>query len=276
MNPESDDELDFRDEAEAASETLLAAGRRHGGAPPPAGAPLGENTSYCVRAPGGGRGALRGFRWPVLLALVVGLGGVGAGGLIIFLQNRGIIGPAKVPAPPGARRPAMTPDSEVPLIVVAAACSLTGMATLFLIPTLQRRRVMSIVGQRAWGARLPGAGGVIPVSVEDQSTMEGVKVVADDIGILMPEPDARRVRIEGVSHRYLIRAPDLVSLDLEASRYHERVLVTYHIGDVVLSLAVVHEGIGAAFWRQITGRPSALYRRMSECLEDEGLSQESE
>jgi hypothetical protein len=88
------------------------------------------------------------------------------------------------------------------------------------------------LGRRRDGLRaLPGVSRVFSVDIEDASTFTKQTKAPKDLGFLGLDPVNRRIVIEGVVHRYVIRAEDVICI--ESVRFRDTVgtEVAYRIGD---------------------------------------------
>jgi hypothetical protein len=76
--------------------------------------------------------------------------------------------------------------------------------------------------------------------LENGLTYDVPKITPEDLVLLVAEPAAGRLLLEGASHRYVIFREDVVSVQFGRPNF-----VTYRIGDVQLKLALVSGHLGA-------------------------------
>jgi hypothetical protein len=241
---------DFRDDAVAASEALLAQRGGH------AADPLDAHVSFCLRAAGEGDEVLRRAKRRLLLAGVLGFSGIVAGGLIAFwLKLHGVSSEAE----------------EWRMLGVAAACSVGGFALLFTQISLLRRLVRRRVRERldAMGAQTEQLR-PIPVTIGSWSSGVAFKIMPEDAGLLILQPEQRSVRIEGMTHRYFIRAADCSSVTLSGgeSQYSETgVRVTYRTAAaVVLDISIKPDSTMKQVGYSLSGKVPALFDQVRSCL----------
>jgi hypothetical protein len=110
-----------------------------------------------------------------------------------------------------------------------------------MFPVLEPVWIWNHFRARAAAANWLAGASIIIVRVEDASTYERFKLVVEEHGILYPCGDDC-VRIEGVTHRYLIRARDVVQLKHVKRGIADVVFLSYRIGPEVLGLAIT--GVG--------------------------------
>ena len=183
---------DFRDAPVAASELAVADAARAN--PSLASDPLRAGMSLCLRAPGDGQSVRRRLKWDVLARAVLGLGGLVGGAVLgVMHENHRDVFGFKV--------------SGGVWLAVAVCCSLGGIFMLISAAGAARRKVRRHVAQRI---RLDGRPPI--VELEETRTFSKMKAVTEDLGVVLMYPEQRCVVIEGVTHRYLIYAEDVVEV----------------------------------------------------------------
>lgn len=93
------------------------------------------------------------------------------------------------------------------------------------------------------------------VSVEDPATASRVKVLDDDIAAMFADPARRLILLEGFSHRYVIRAEDVVEYYPRVFVAVPSVVVAFRVGgsDRMLQLKLAQVVLTAD--RDESGRP---------------------
>ena len=108
------------------------------------------------------------------------------------------------------------------------------------------------------------------MGLEDTATFDRPKVIPEDVGFMLLHPEQRCVQIEGLHCRYLIHADD-VNLILMPPTKTRAVQITYHIGDVPLSLTIITDSVKKQVFWQLTGRSGTLYDVMRAVLEPKAI-----
>jgi hypothetical protein len=240
---------DFRDAAVAASEALLA---QRGGTVDD---PFPADVSFCLRASEDGEQVLRQSRRRLILAAILGIAGIAGGGAIALW---------------GMSQHFSNDAEESNVLLIAGCCSLGGFAVLIGYLMWLRRMVRRRVGDRL--DDLPRQGNHRPTSVtlENTATAHVPKAMTEDAALLILHPERRCVRIEGISHRYFIRAEDCESVTLAGgeTQYYSsaRFRIVYRIGDVALDISVAPDAVLKQIGWQLSGRIPALYDQLRRCL----------
>jgi hypothetical protein len=229
--PANDDlSTDFRSRAVAATEMI----RRS----VPAGISLeSAGISGCfVRQP-----SLSRFRMPIKAVVgasaILGLGGLASGPILLCL-HKGI-------AP-----------------YIAFCCSLAG-SQLLLFPTFfERWIVRSLLRPSENDLKAPTRG--IHVALEFAPTYGAFKILAEDVGLIYPHPEARFVKMSGLSYDYVIHGKDVVGLLLHSNG--KTVLIDYLVGEERLSIAILPRSVLAEFRRQTLGSDASLFERVQNAL----------
>ena len=229
---------DFRAEAVTASTELL---RAHSGDASEAG------VSYCIPADADGRDYLAELRRRSIVAMVLGIGGIAAGGVIALI--------AKAQSFESNRR-------EWTVLAIALACTLSGFAALFGMVRRIRRLVRQRVGQRL-GEIPPEA---LRITLENAATYQQMKLVPDDAGIMLFHPAERCLAIEGITHRYLIHADDVADLSMGGGEANRSVRIVYRIGVATLGITVSPDAIAAQVLAGLTGRLGNFFDRVRACI----------
>jgi hypothetical protein len=154
---------------------------------------------------------------------------------------------------------------------VAAGCTVGGFIVVFtqlwlvrrLVRREVRKRLQALDGQDAQSRP-------IPVTIGSVSAGVAFKIMPEDAGLLILQPEQRRVRIEGMTHRYHIRAADCISITLSGgeTEYSEtKVRVVYRCGEgEVLEIAVAADSSLKQMGYQISGKVPALFDQVRACL----------
>jgi len=111
------------------------------------------------------------------------------------------------------------------------------------------------------------AGNVRGVSIENALTFSKMKVVPEDLALLWIDPQLHCVRLEGLSHRYIIYATDVVSLSVRRGPAQSTTSVTYRIGPTELSLTLSEiQGNVLEIYKQSFGLASRMHPKLVEAL----------
>ncbi|MHC4400725.1 MAG: hypothetical protein ACYTG0_13700, partial [Planctomycetota bacterium] len=96
---------------------------------------------------------------------------------------------------------------------VAVLCTVGGVACIALAAARVAVPPRKLLGRRLDDLRAsPNLSQVLPIGVEDASTFTTSKIVPEDLGYLGLDPVGRRIVIEGVVHRYVVRAEDVIRI----------------------------------------------------------------
>jgi hypothetical protein len=210
---------DFREPAVKASEALLDQLQATSPAHPPEA--LDAGISVCMPAPGDDARVRVTLKRFALVTSLFMFGGIVAGGVVAGFASD---------AQPSTR-----------IVRLAYAAGIAGIGVLAWIgfavgePLILKRYLMPrIGGPEAWRALSP-----FFVRIEEAATYNRFKMMAEDLGILIPIAERRCVQIEGLSHRYLIQATDVIELRRITGTKSDVVVLSYRIGPEILSLAVI-------------------------------------
>jgi hypothetical protein len=245
MNSSDTDLKDFRSRAVAASEAL----RRN---LPNGVSPEKAGISYCVaRQP-----TLAPLRTPIkataVACAILGLSGVAAGAIIAVLLRR------------------HTPAESPGLLATALCCSVGGILLMLLPVFVARWIVRSHLAPRDEVFEADSRDEGIHVALEYAPTYGSMKLLAEDVGLMFIHPNARYVRIDGLSYEYVIQSKDVMDLTLHANG--KTVLLSYAIGEEQLELAILPRSLRAELERQTVGSSRSLFQKVHDALApDEGV-----
>ena len=242
---------DFRDTAVAASNAILSRWRQDSGASVDAD-PVESGLSYCVKADTDGRSVMRRLKRKTLAALIL------AFGLIISA-----IFPLRADSLAKKRG---TPYNETALVTLGACSVLGGMAALFYGVTVHGRLVRRVARDRISVER-EGASRPVVITIEDGLTFEKAKAVPEDIGAVILHPASRCVQIEGVTHRYMIYADDVLEAECRKTPTNRALVIEYAIGSSSLRIALFDYRLSSEFKRQLIGGRNRLFDRILAVLE---------
>jgi hypothetical protein len=160
--------------------------------------PAHAGVSLCLPAEGDGEAARRRYKVVIILRLILGFAGIGLSLAVLRLTDK----------TSGPLRGYVTQNQA---LAIATACSLGGIFILISSGAAQRRFVMRRVGPRLGrefaGTRLP------VFEIEDTTTFPTkMKAVTEDMGVLLLHPQRRCVIVEGLTHRYIIHAADVIQM----------------------------------------------------------------
>jgi hypothetical protein len=239
MTSTDNDLTDFRSRAVAASEAM----RR---TLPSGLSPEKRGISYCLlRQP-----SLSRLRAPIkvtaVVSAVLGLSAVAAGGIIGFLLKGHLL-------------------TDSPSLPAIALCVSAGGILLMFLPTfverwIVRQHLSSRDDDFDPGSEREG----IHVALEYAPTYGSMKILAEDVGLMFIYPEARYVKINGLSYEYVIQSKDVVDLSLYSNG--KSVLLSYAIGEEQLDLAIVPRSLRAELKRQTVGSSPNLFVKMQDAL----------
>jgi len=239
-------ERDFRDSAAAASRQALARLRCSDA--------LAAGISLCLEAEGDGRATLRRLRRFTLVRIIVGM--------ILMLAGAGIMYAADV-------RKVRWLNEKEEWFIPGAVAGFLGFLVIMSGPFLQRRFVKRHIRDRLAESDL-GNTGLPPagVEVEDSHTFQQPKVLPEDLARVIFDPDQRRLVIEGIVYRYLIRASDVIQMRTVRSRSSLGLQIVYNAAGVPLGLTLIHDSVLSYLRRATIGGNNPLIRRAQQTLGD--------
>ena len=200
--------------------------------------------SYCLERDPSLAKLRRPLKITVVTCGVLGLAGLAAGGIIGGLLKAKVLG------------------DESHLLAIAAACSFGG-ALLMFIPTWAERW---IVGRFLSPSEADGGVGEKGghIALEYAPTYSGLKLLAEDVGLVFIHPEARYVKISGLSYDYMIQARDVVRLELHRNR--KTILLSYMVGNERLDFAIIPRSLQAELKRQVFGSSRSLFESVEKTL----------
>jgi hypothetical protein len=104
----------------------------------------------------------------------------------------------------------------------------------------------------------------IHVALEYAPTYGAFKMLAEDVGLLYIYPDARCVKISGLSYDYVIQGKDVVGLSVHSN--NKTVLIDYLVGKEQLNIAILPRSVFAEFKRQTLGSDLSLFAKIQNAL----------
>jgi hypothetical protein len=93
------------------------------------------------------------------------------------------------------------------------------------------------------------------IRIEDPATFHISKITPEDWGICVLDAQHRRLIIEGISHRYLIRGVDVTQLKPVQSSMSVVVQINYRIGEHTFGIALNRYGMGGAMITAFAQQP---------------------
>ena len=231
--------VDFRDDAVAASRAAMMSS---GGAN--AVDLTSTGTSVCVPAPGDAAKFRRVLAAGVSTVILVALGGLAAGIIAIPMLGRAGIIPSR-----GVR--------GLPLYGwLSGAAVLIGYAAMINAVTVRNALFLRWLRCQA-GLRplMPLARRTGIVSIEDPVTASRIKLVEDDLAAVFPDPTRRLILLEGYSHRYVIRAEDVVEFYPKVFINVPSVVIAFRVGGSEHVLRLKLSQVVLTFRRGASGRP---------------------
>jgi hypothetical protein len=210
--------IDFREEAVAACRAAIAGHERD---------LASAGASLCVPAPGNPVRIRRVLAMVELLVGFTALAGLLAGFIVIpLLGAAGLLRWHQV--------------NGVPVFVWAAvATALIGLVTMRMAVSIRNVVFLRwLRSQTAIRRFMPPGPPVGVVSIEDPATASRLKVVMEDLAAIFPDPERQLVLLEGFSHRYAIRAEDLLEYYSRVFFIVPGVVIAFRVGgsDQVLRL----------------------------------------
>ncbi len=142
--------------------------------------------------------------------------------------------------------------NEAILTVLGAGLSLCGLSCFFLPVTMDRFVMKRLLGSR--GAELalyPGKLLCAELSDADRSKMK-ISIDGDDYVLILADYENRRLLIEGVAARYLIRAEDVTDFCRFQFMNYVGAEITFRVGDeILLSVAIARVSLLLELTRQL-------------------------
>jgi len=242
--PQSDLPLDFREAAVEESLRLvsMASGR-----------PVEDlGVSLVLPVAPSRRDTLQWMGWMTLLRLVLGIGGVVAGGVLAWasrtLMERGL--------------------PEWQIMSIAAFCSIGGILLLFNWFFI-RAGVRRALGERyARVQQFSTSRSPLCTGVEDARTFVQMKLLPEDLVWIAFDSASKRLIMEGLLFRYVIHAADVLFVGEVSGTTATGVQVTFRVGNIVIAITMQMESIWYELRRQTWGRPeNPLLRPIRAALE---------
>lgn len=234
---------DFRRRAVEVSEQILERARTED--------PLEANASLCVRTENH-LSSLSRQKWIAIGCLVLGFAGLGGGAFLATLSEReDFVG------------------GETFWLTLAGISSLTGFVCLLIPATLTGVFLRKFLGMRFERIKSPvDYAEALYVELEDAATFDKLKVASEDAGYLGLDRVNRRLVIEGVICRYVIRGEDVESIRIRASQGPGGVEIAFRIDEQTrLRIVVSKFHAWSEVWRQLTGKTrSPLLSKINETL----------
>ena len=183
--------------------------------------------------------SLKPLLWRQVAVLVVGFAGLAGGAGLAYLSGE-------------------PPNAAWPLLIAGLCLSATGMAALLSNQYFLRRFLRGRLGRRYENLRADHPDAVIQdVLVEDAATFDRGKLHAEGGGYVAVDVPGKRVIVEGVRFRYLIRAADTVAVGIAAGPTATFPTVRYRCGPrpaagehdprPILSIALARDSL----WREL-------------------------
>ena len=238
-------EGDFRDAIVAASERAL----KRAGMPAQA-SPLQAGISYCVPAPVDPSRVVCRLKVSAFLGVGILLGSLAFGVLMAVLAVR------------------LTGDTIKTMLGIVGVVGgvggvmLAGSIGSWFEARLSQAHIKRHLGD-FWSDRT-----IVPhfASIENAHTYDRLKVVGDDLGILLIHPEAHCVEIEGIRFRYLIYAGDVRFLSLHKNQ--RTILLGYEVDGEQIDLAIVPRGVLGGYKLQPADLGSGLLGLVCQAISD--------
>lgn len=247
---------DFRAEAVAASEELLAAWRRKSPAAAEADA-VESGLSYCIRTDLDGPSIMRRHARFMRIGMVLTIGFLIAGIVALTVNSR-------------AEKKGATDQEALSMAFVGCACA-GFLACAFYCAKAHVRLLRRVAADRLAVERTGSSKPVI-LSLEDGQTFQKLKAAPEDIGAVLLHPASRCVQIEGVTHRYMIYADDVLGMEFARTPNSRAFVIQYAIGPRSLRIALFDSRLRTEFKLQIIGGRSRVFDQIQATLESENRS----
>lgn len=228
------DAEDFRDDAVRESQRLI------GSQPVPP-----QDQSYILSAPDFQPSSLALIGRVTLCILVVGIGGIAAGGGLAMMAEK------------------LEGDYFELIIALGVLIAVAGIGVLISATSIIRWTVRRQLGSR-YDELLFSAGGkkLLCVNIEDAATFSKMKLTPEDMGYLLIDQERRMLLIEGIRFRYRIHGRDAVHIAQIMGSTQTGAAVTVKIGSITVRLALQHDSIRHELKRQsgVTSKDCILER----------------
>lgn len=208
---------DFRDAAVVASVDALAAC--------PSVDPMNAGSSYCLPAGEDKRFALRGFALSRLRRAALGTCGLLSAAALAWAADGN---------PWGNR-------AEDVLNGVSVVVFAGGVLVLLSAVLSKRRFLREHLGDRYDAlVAIDSPFKAYAVGIEDRATFSRTKLAPDDLSVVVVDADRQTLVIEGLSHRYLIQAHDILTMrKIAASSWGLEIV--YRCGSTPLAIVLTYE-----------------------------------
>lgn len=227
---------DFRDAAAAASLAAIYALAGQSADPTQSG------LSYCLLRPDNPAPIRRACKYHVVICLLLGFSCLGLSVMVI--------------GNPVARHMPVDP------LIIGLLFSFFGIGCFFAGAFLPRRLLRTHLQRTVGDFWADATLSPIHVNIENARTYQKLKLLPEDLGILLLHPATHCVQIEALSYRYLIYAADVTRLERFKTREQEAVFLSYRIGSEILELAIIPDSLNAAFKRKLLIGDSGLFARL--------------
>lgn len=144
-------------------------------------------------------------------------------------------------------------------ISIAIAFGAVGMLTTFSMVNVQNALVRREL--RRLAASIPAFNpteNIINLSIENPETLRVVKVVTEDFALCYCDASRQLIVIEGISHRYVIRAADIISMNIHQPASTRFAVIVFQIADssTTLQIAISYNGFLIELKRQLSANTS--------------------
>ena len=200
--------------------------------------PLDCQQSFCLPTEHGRR-QLRSQGWLLAFSIVMAVFGFGSAGLLVMWES------------------GKPEESQSPwLLAMAFVLGTAGIGSLFLPVLCGGMLVRKHLGERFDALqRNANLSKVMSVGLEDAATFSQMKVISEDCGYLGIDPVGRRLIIEGVVCRYVIRVEDIDQIQSKLVGSSPGTEIHYRVGEgTVLGITIEKMSLLAETVRQLTGR----------------------
>jgi len=110
----------------------------------------------------------------------------------------------------------------------------------------QRQKLAETINTRTGGwfdYHPENAPAMIVFRVEDAATADKLKLNEEDLVVAYIDAARRRLVIEGIRYRYIVRAEDVLRFDRrDGNRMESAIDLSYRVGEAVLTMVLFHTG----------------------------------
>ncbi|MCX5662349.1 MAG: hypothetical protein NTW19_21935 [Planctomycetota bacterium] len=241
---------DFRDAAVAASEQRLATIEAERGREFPD--PALAGISYCLPAGGDASSVVKTLRLIIAARLILCV--ITLPGLLLIVNLYAM----------SDSKPTLDAQTVWLLALAYVVCSFGLILSSF---GATRSLIARHIRGRMAAAGLAPLDRALSAELEEPGRIWSFGMMADDRGYIVFHKQERRVQIEGLTHRYMIRAEDVVKVIDSGRSRRDWIRVRYTVANGELTLILRPDNLTAALGKASRySPPHPIHRRLAECL----------